>query len=482
MLFPTTDIKKAFDVEIAVSTDMINAIDLWTDIFQNEAPWLDAKQGVFSLEIAPAICKEFADTATNELVSEIKNNEYLNKQYQYFIDDINDWLQWALAKGGIALKPYIADDEIIVDYVQADSFFPVSFDNRKRINAAIFIEQIVKGKNIYSRLEYQKYENGTHTFINLAFKKENYNNSNFNEYNDLGKQILLSDVPEWEDITPEYSIENVKRPLFAYFKVPGINNIDTSSPLGMPIYKKAIPLIQEADKQYGRYIWEYEGGELAIDADVDLFEIDEQSKKVKFPQGKQRLFRKFDGGSTADRPLLNTFAPTLRDSNYADGFNNILKRIEFNVGLAYGDLSDPNSVEKTAEEIRTSKFRKYNTVTSIQNALDKTLEHVAYIMNVYAVGLGQSNSSEVDIETDWGDSVLIDSEKQRNIDLQEVNAGLMPEWKYKMKWQGLTEEEAKREVAETSGGGLSFEDEEDEDNPIDDASTNPNNDDNQVEE
>ena len=79
MLFPTTDIKKAFDVEIAVSTDMINAIELWTDIFQNEAPWLDAKKGVFSLEIAPAICKEFADTATNELVSEIKNNEYLNK-------------------------------------------------------------------------------------------------------------------------------------------------------------------------------------------------------------------------------------------------------------------------------------------------------------------------------------------------------------------------------------------------------------------
>ena len=58
----------------------------------------------------------------------------------------------------------------------------------------------------------------------------------------------------------------------------------------------------------------------------------------------------------------------------------------------------------------------------------------------------------------------------------------MPEWKYKMKWQGLTAEEAKREVAEMSGGGLSFEDEEDEDNPIDDASTNTNNDDDQVEE
>ena len=42
-------------------------------------------------------------------------------------------------------------------------------------------------------------------------------------------------------------------------------------------------------------------------------------------------------------------------------------------------------------------------------------------------------------------SILTDTEKQRNIDLQEVNAGLMPEWKYKVKWQGMSEEEAKRD-------------------------------------
>ena len=59
-------------------------------------------------------------------------------------------------------------------------------------------------------------------------------------------------------------------------------------------------------------------------------------------------------------------------------------------------------------------------------------------------------------------SILTDTEKQRNIDLQEVNAGLMPEWKYKGKWQGMSEEEAKREVAENSDEGVEYDEEDDD--------------------
>lgn len=78
--------------------------------------------------------------------------------------------------------------------------------------------------------------------------------------------------------------------------------------------------------------------------------------------------------------------------------------------------------------------------------MNNVLEDLAYAINVMAIGLGKSNSMECIVETDWGDSILVDSEKQRNIDLQEVNAGLMPEWKYKVKWQGMTEEEAKEKL------------------------------------
>ncbi|WP_286154390.1 phage portal protein [Thomasclavelia cocleata] len=465
MMFPTKDIEKYLNIEIAVSNTMSNSIELWKKILSGKAPWINKEKGVFSLNIANAVCKELADTSTNELVSTISGNDFINEQYQYLIKNINDWLQWGLGDGGIALKPYISNNQIIIDYIRADMFFPVEFNNRKEITAAVFLEQISKGKYIYSRLEYQKYENGLHSFDNYAFVRKTDNREvNFNQYSDLGNQIDLHSVSEWMDLETHYEIGNINKPLFAYFKVPGINTVDFTSPLGTPCYETAINLIKEAEKQYSRYLWEYEGGELAIDASADLFDIEKGTNKLVLPEGQDRLFRTYDYdvsvGAGGNNKFINAFAPTLRDESYARGFNNILKRIEFNCGLSYGDLSDPQTVEKTAEEIKSSKQRKYNTVTAIQNELDNVFEHIAYILNIYAIGLGKANAMNISLENDWGDSVLVDSEKQRNIDLQEVNAGLMPEWKYKMKWQGLTEQQAKAEVTELSGNGLEYDDDE----------------------
>ena len=93
-------------------------------------------------------------------------------------------------------------------------------------------------------------------------------------------------------------------------------------------------------------------------------------------------------------------------------------------------------------------------------------------MNVYAIGMGKSKSMKCVVETDWGDSILTDTEKQRNIDLQEVNDGLMPEWKYKVKLQGMSEEEAKREVAENSDEGIEYDDDDEDDDAEEDVNVN----------
>ena len=460
-LLPKNDINKALGLDIALSSDMANAIQGWLSIAENKPPWVNEASGIYSLKLPNAIVREFYNTVTSELKTSVTNNDFLEEQYKFVIDDMSEWLQNALLKGGIALKPYIKNDEIFVDYVDAESFFPVSYDGRKRITAGVFVEHIVKGKTLYTRLEFQKYEDHVHTFINVAYAKKNYNNSNFQRDGSLGNLISLTDVPEWEELETEFTISNVNKPLFAYWRVPILNDVDTTSPLGVPIYHPATNLIQKADEQYGRYIWEFEGGELAVHASEDLFEVD-SNDKPKLPEGKKRLYRPLEvdsssGNKTGKLPM-DVFSPALRDENYANGYNNILKRIEFNCGLSYGDLSDPQALEKTAQEIRTSKQRKYATVTAIQNTLQNTLEHLVYILNIYAIGLNHSNSKEVKLEINWGDSVLVDSETQRAIDMQEVAAGLLPKWRYKMKWQGLTKEQAKAEVNEENEKGIEYED------------------------
>ena len=444
-MFATKDINKFFDIDIAMSNDMVNSIDLWNKILENKQPWLSKEKGVKSLALAQGISEELSKTSTRELISKVISNDFVNQEYQEFIKDMNENLQWALGEGGVVFKPYVSDNRIFVDVVHADKFFPVTFNGRKKITAGIFVEQIFKGKNVYTRLEYQKYENGVNTFENYAFMKKDYSQGNYNLYTDFGNQIPLETVPEWKDLEEHFEIGGVDRPLFSYLKTPVINTIDKMSPLGVPCYVKAINLIKDVEEQYSRYIWEFIAGEMAVEASGDAFEIDSHTHEPKLPEGKK------------------VHAPQLRDANYAAGFNDILKRIEFECGLSYGDLSDPQQVDKTAEEIKSSKQRKYDTVSAIQDSLNTVLEDVAYAINVMAIGLGKSNSMECIVETDWGDSILVDSEKQRNIDLQEVNAGLMPEWKYKVKWQGMTEEEAKREVAESTEG-IGYEDIDEDDN------------------
>ena len=61
----------------------------------------------------------------------------------------------------------------------------------------------------------------------------------------------------------------------------------------------------------------------------------------------------------------------------------MLRRIEAAVGLSYGTLSEVSDVEKTAEEIRSSKQRSYVRVSDMQGGLQTTLERLLYGFQYY---------------------------------------------------------------------------------------------------
>ena len=48
----------------------------------------------------------------------------------------------------------------------------------------------------------------------------------------------------------------------------------------------------------------------------------------------------------------------------------------------------------------------------------------------------------------WDDSVLEDSDTERMNDREDVSAGLMMKWEYRVKWYGETEEQAKKILEE----------------------------------
>lgn len=488
-------IENTIHISATMSSQMEQAIHLWQAMYKNQPPWLhepepDNPTRVTTLGIPALIASEKARMAMLEWQSEItepkvadnidklghsdtQNDtnqtraEYLNSQYKKIKKHLRRQLEYGIAKGGLVIKPYIImnnSDKVTTmttedgnrvttvnrpkisiefDFIQADNFYPLAFDANGEITEAAFIQSKMDKETVYRRLEYHKFVNNTVTVINKAYKVSASKAKDITTEVDLGVEIPLTEVPEWAEFQPEITINDVDRPLFAYFKMPEANTIDTLSPLGVSGFSRVVNLIKDADMQYSRLLWEYEGGELAIDVDrLAMVENIGPNGEIHTtpPMLQQRLFRKVD--LNAD-DTYQQFAPALRDGAYTDGLNTILMHIEDATGLSRGTLSDVGIEAKTATEIKILKQRSYSANCEIQKALQSALENVIYIMDTYCTLYNITPAGKYDVSFEWDDSILVDMDTELSKRLSLQQNGLVSKLENRMWYFGETERQAK---------------------------------------
>ena len=133
-------IEQVLHIKPTISSEMIEAIELWGDMYQNKPPWLKEPtlqnpSRVTTLGIPSFIASEKARMCTLEMKSEItalmeavqqaeettglmieqkqaigdtSRADFLNEQYQNTImKDIRVQLEYGIAKGGLVIKPYV---------------------------------------------------------------------------------------------------------------------------------------------------------------------------------------------------------------------------------------------------------------------------------------------------------------------------------------------------------------------------------------
>ena len=424
-LFPQAVAEREFGVSPAVSMTMEQQIALWYAMLVNTPPWQDCN--VKAVGLPAAICREVTRPTLVEFTANItgsKRADYLNDGFRLAKENFGKALELGLALGGVALKPYIYGDKLLVDMTGA------KFDPTGRCIGGVFRDKPVKvnGK-YYVRLESHDLTDTTYTIKNKAYYSDSTGS--------VGAPAPLDVVPEWADIQEEVTIQNMDGPLFAYFKLPIANTADTNSLCGMSIYGDAatVELIKQADEQWERLRWEYKSGERKVLMDGNTSTANMFDK---------RLFE--IGAFTADGDFYQFLNPELRNDAIYRGFQNTLRRVEFNIGLSYGDISDPQTVEKTATEIRSSKQRKYVLISSIQTALEHTFDALIYAMDAYATLYDLAAAGDYEVTYDWGDSILDDQEtkdKEFARDLQLLSAGIVNDWEMRAKYMNEDEETAK---------------------------------------
>lgn len=436
----TSNVKQALNVDVALSSTMVEALQKWSAMYINQSPWLG--DNMQSLNLAAGIAAEVARAVTIEAEITVTGSaraDFLQAQLAQVLDRLRITTEYASAKGGLMFKPYINGDKITVDLVQADQFYPVAFDANGNMTACVFSDQKTIGGHYYTRLEYHAFmADGYYNITNTAWKSSTRDV--------LGNQIPLSSVPDWADLLPEAVIANVKAPLFAYFKMPFANNIDPSSPLGVSIYSRAVDLIKQADQQWTDFLWEFESGKRALYTDPIAFAKDPKTNKPILPD--RRLYRLLDLQGKIDKQgLFEEWTPTLRETNILNGLDAILRRVEFACGLSYGVLSNPEAVALTATEIKAGKQRYYSTVTDIQKALQTALDGLLYAMDVWATLGNLAQSGKYSVVYWWDDSIVADHDTAFTQDSQSVGQRTMSRIEFRMRNYGEDEATARRMIA-----------------------------------
>lgn len=427
-------------ISTVMSTQRTDLIELWSEIYSGHAPWLD--KNTPNAGIAAAVSAEVARLITVELDSKIDGSpmaDYLNESYQKVLWHLRTQVEYALAKGGMIFKPYMTDNGLAIQYLQADDFFPLDFDGDE-ITRCAFLDQFRSGDAIYTRVEIHNIRDGVLHIQNKAFRSRNDGI--------LGSEIPIDAVEKWSELEPEASFPGCSKLPFGYFTVPIGNMADSRSPLGASTFSRAIPQLHRSDKLFGQIGWEYESKETAVHIASSLLKHNQTTDQDEYPGGKDRLYRavEYDIG-LAEKPLLDVFSPQIRDSAYFNAWNQLMRQIEFNCFLAYGTLSDPNNTDKTAEEIKSSKQRSYSYVSSCQMALQHALEDLVDAMAFWCQVYDEIPAGSIHTHFDWDDSILVNKEQERQTARADVAMGAMSVVEYRMRYYGESEEEATAAVA-----------------------------------
>ena len=363
--------------------------------------------------------------------------ELLNKTGQSMWKNFKKIVSMGFGYGGIVLVPYVKGGKLYYNKVPQNRLTIDETDGDLITGATILAEiKTITGTiktTKYFRWTNYKIENGNLT-ITQQFTDEN------------GNTIPAPDF--WANIQQVQVITNVDRALFGYIKSP-INNRISNDKYGVPITfgcEETILEIRECLQQIQR---EFKLKECFVGADSTMFD-----GKDGLP--KNGIFRKVDSGEDG---FFEVFDPAIRESSYYARLQELYKRLEHEIGTSAGILSDVQTQNATATEIKRSMYDTFTIVDDMRANIEKGLDDFFYACNVLANAYNLSPQGEYGLSFNWSYTLLEDTQQEFNQLIQGKNQGVIEKAELRQ-WLKPDEtlEEAREKIAEIEANEPSIKD------------------------
>ncbi len=445
-----------FGVETIESDVMKAALDDWVNIYQGKPDWTlpDDKGNVDieSFNFAKKLCNETARLTTLALGITVEGSaraEWINGFMESYIARMkNEECEKACAFGYIILKPNGEG----IDYVMPWDFCP-THQTDGRIDGGIFFDHYHKpgDKWYYTRLEWQRFEDaldGTRVFriTNKTYKSTGNNG--------IGQECDIKDTV-WSDYVEDKAWYDMDKPLFSIFKMPLSNNIDMSSPLGVSIFSNAQKELKSLDIAWTRLEDEIFDSQKKVFAGDML--IDEPGKPVRSrytangvvdKAGKPlpRYLHILPGSTTGDE--YHEVNPALQTTDRLSGIDHFLNLVGVKCGYSTGQfVLNGRTAQLTATQVESDDRETIQLISQIRASLQVATDGLIYALDKYADIYNLSPVGTYEVSYQFQD-ITMNFDEDRLRHWQYVQAGKYPLYRYYMEYEGKSEGEAKKLVAE----------------------------------
>lgn len=442
-----------FNVESVVSPEMESKITDCANIYRGTPYWVNADDNVKTINFAKAICSETARLATLAIGIQIDGSAraaWLQVQIDKIYFQIRHWVEYGMAYGTIILKPNGKGLDIFtpMDFIITDC------DN-EGIYGIVFKDSYSENDKYYTRFEYHRFvevKDGENTYYPYYISNRAYVSRSAKS---VGDPIALNRT-KWSDLLPETppilkaNNAQLDGPMFGILRTPQANNVDISSPLGLPMFTEAIEELKDLDIAYSRNVGEIFDSEKIILADDQLMFGSGTNikgryagmKNEKLPHYVRNVF------GNGQESFYQEIVPSLNTQTRITGINNLLSFIGFKCGYSNGYfVLDEKTGMVTATQVEADDRRTIQLIKDVRDKLESCLDGAIYALNVYADLYGLAPAGNYEITYDFGD-ITYNREEDRARWWLYVVQGKVPAWMYFQKFEGLSEEDAKAMVQE----------------------------------
>ncbi|USL89246.1 portal protein [Bacillus phage vB_BceS_LY1] len=438
--------------DTAVSDEMEAAIIRWREMYKGyHAPFHDASYHTVdgkehhyrmkSLGMAQVVSAELASLMYNERCSisleDVSTDEYVNGVLDdnSFTTNFQTNLEKMCALGGMAVKVYATEEEVLLGFASAEDFIPLAH-NGKIVTDGVFIaDRVKKDDRQYILLEFHTWEDKTYVITNRLY--ESWDGVG------LSTEVNLATIDKYADLEPETRIEGLEEPLFAYFKLALPNMIDMNSPMGVSIFAKALDTLEAIDTKYDSFDREFRLGKKRIIVPV--------SATQAMPDQNGNLKRYFDVNDEVYEALnmdmgneeIKDISTTLRVQEHVDAINSELELLSMRTGFSAGTFTFTSQGLKTATEVVSENSKTYRTRRQHLTPVEEGLKHIVRSILVIADMYGfYASDLEQEITVNFDDSLSEDRDTNADYWIKLKTMGLAPAVMAIQKVLKVTEEEA----------------------------------------